>query len=316
MMNLSFSQLLQFIIAGLTSGSIYALIALGFTLIFNATNVINFAQGEFVMLGGVTAVSLDLLLRAVLTGFFSNVMKFPIWLSSLGATLIILVLSVLAVTLVGIVFERLVINPLRNASVISLIISTIGVSIFLKGLAMILWGKDPLPLPSFSGDTPIKFLGASISPQNLWVFGLTFLALVVLQFFFSYTITGKAIKACSVNKTAASLVGINTSRMVLYSFALSAGLGAMAGVIITPISMTSFSAGSVLGLKGFVAAVLGGLGVPLGAVVGGLLLGVLESLSIAFISSGYKDAIAFFILLLVLFVRPAGILGSSEKSKV
>jgi len=297
MTNLNLSQLLQFIISGLTSGSIYALIALGFTLIFNATNIINFAQGELVMLGGVTAVSLNLFLRPAMTGFFANVLSLPAWLSSLGATLIILILSVLAVTLIGMIFERLVIHPLRNASVISLIISTIGVSIFLKGLAMMLWGKDPLSLPSFSGDTPIKFFGASITPQNLWVFGLTFLSFGVLQFFFSYTITGKAIKACSVNKTAASLVGINTSRMVLYSFALSAGLGAMAGVIITPIAMTSFSAGSVLGLKGFVAAVLGGLGAPLGAVVGVLLLGVLESLSIAFISSGYKDAIAFFILL-------------------
>lgn len=315
-MDIDLSQLMQFIIAGLTSGSIYALVALGFTLIFNATGIINFAQGEFVMLGGMTAVSLNLVLNKAVTDFLAKAMEFPVWLAFLCTMLAILFLSVMIVTAVGAVFERLVIHPLRNASVISLIISTIGVSIFLQGLAMIIWGRDPLSLPQFSGDAPINFFGASVIPQNLWVFGLTALTLLVLQSFFAFTITGKAIKACSVNKTAASLVGINSSRMVLYSFALSAGLGAMAGVIITPISMTTFSIGGVFGLKGFVAAVLGGLGSPLGAVLGGLLLGTLESLSIAFISSGYKDAIAFSVLLLVLFLRPSGILGVVEKRKV
>lgn len=293
---MQFEQFLQFIISGITSGSIYALIALGFTLIFNSTNIINFAQGEFAMLGGLFAIT------------FHNVWHFPLPLAIL--------LSVLVVTLVGAIFERSVIYPLRKASVISLIISTIGVSMLLKRVAMILWGRESLAFPHFSGDNPIFIGGATILPQTLWILGLTTLAVILLQLFYNYTLMGKAMKATAINKTAASLVGIDTSRMVFYSFALSAALGALAGVIITPIIMTSYASGGMLGLKGFAAAILGGLGNPLGSVLGGILLGLLESLSVGIISSGYKDAIAFIILLLVLFIRPSGILGIFERDKL
>lgn len=288
-------QLLQFVISGITSGSIYALIGLGFALIFNSTNIINFAQGEFAMLGGLLAVS------------FYSVLGLPLLLA--------IAVSVTIVTAIGVVFERAVVYPLRRASVIALIIATVGVSIFLKRVAMLLWGREPLALPHFSGDAPIFVKGASILPQNLWILGLTALAVIVLQLFYNRTLVGKAMKASAINRTAASLVGINTSNMVLYSFALSAALGGLAGVMIAPIIMTSYASGGMLGLKGFAAAVLGGMGNPLGAVAGGLLLGLLESLSIGFISSGYKDAIAFVILLLVLFFKPSGILGVAEKEK-
>jgi branched-chain amino acid transport system permease protein len=293
---MQFDQLLQFIVSGITSGSIYALIALGFTLIYNSTQVINFAQGEFVMLGGLSAVSLHSVLDLPLPAAF--------------------LLAVGIVTIVGILFERVAIHPLRNSSIITLIIVTVGASILLKNIAMILWGRDSLTLPAFSGDKPVEILGAYITPQTLWVIGLTTIAVLLLQVFYKRTIVGKAMKACSINQNAAKLMGINTSRIVLLSFAMSAAFGAMAGVLITPISMVSYSAGGFLGLKGFAGAVLGGLGNPIGAVVGGVLLGVLESLSIGFISSGYKDAVAFLILLLVLFFKPSGILGSRVKEKV
>ncbi|MCL5291446.1 MAG: branched-chain amino acid ABC transporter permease [Actinobacteria bacterium] len=288
-------QLLQFVLSGITSGSIYALIALGFTLIYNSTQVINFAQGEFVMFGGLFAVTFH----------------------QLGLpTPLVFLLSVLAVTVIGIVFERLAINPIKNSSVVTLIIVTIGASILFKSVAMILWGRDPLTTPAFSGEKPIHIFNATMTPQAIWVVGITLAVVLLMQVFYKFSMAGKAMKACSVNRTAARLLGINASTTVMYSFALSAALGAVAGVIITPIAMTSFTSGGVLGLKGFAGAVLGGLGNPVGAVAGGLLLGLLESLSIGFISSGYKDAIAFLVLLLVLFVRPNGIFSRLEKEKV
>ncbi|MDP2211692.1 MAG: branched-chain amino acid ABC transporter permease [Candidatus Aquicultor sp.] len=293
---MQFDQLLQFIISGITSGSIYALIALGFTLIYNSTQVINLAQGEFVVYGGLIAVSLY---------------------AGAGLPLFAAVLlSIIIVTLIGVVFERLAIRPLINHSIMTLIIVTVGASILFKNIAMIIWGRDPLTIPAFSGDDPIMFFGASIIPQSIWVFGITMVTVVLLQLFYKKTITGKAMKACSINQTAAKLMGINSSSIVLLSFALSAAFGAIAGVLIAPISMVSYSMGGFLGLKGFAGAVLGGLGNPIGAVVGGILLGILESLSIGFIASGYKDAVAFLILLLVLFLRPSGILGARIKEKV
>ncbi|MCL6472131.1 MAG: branched-chain amino acid ABC transporter permease [Firmicutes bacterium] len=293
---MQFDQFLQYLISGLTSGSIYALIALGFTLIHNSTQLINFAQGEFVMLGGLIAVSLY---------------------SAVGLPLVVAVLlSVIIVTIIGIVFERTAIRPLKNTSVITLIIVTVGASILMKNIAMILWGRDAQALPTFSGDKPIQFLGASVTPQAIWVILVTIATVVLLQLFYKRTIIGKAMKACAINPSAARLMGINTSSIVMLSFALSAGFGAMAGVLITPISMTSYSVGGFLGLKGFAGAVLGGLDNPVGAVVGGITLGILESLSIGFIDSGYKDAIAFLILLMVLFIRPSGILGARVREKV
>jgi branched-chain amino acid transport system permease protein len=293
---MQFDQFVQYIISGITSGSIYALIALGFTLIYNSTQLINFAQGEFVMLGGLISVSLF------------SAMHLPLYAAVL--------LSVILVTIVGILFERIAIRPLRDSSIITLIIVTVGASILLKNGAMIAWGRDPLTVPAFSGDKPVPVLGAMVTPQALWVVGLTLITVVLLQVFYKRSIVGKAMKAAAINPTAARLMGINTSNIVMISFAMSAAFGALAGVLVTPISMTSYSSGSFLGLKGFAGAVLGGLGNPIGAVVGGLILGIIESLSIGVIDSGYKDAIAFLILLLVLFVKPSGLFGVRAKEKV
>jgi branched-chain amino acid transport system permease protein len=286
--------LLQFVLSGLMVGSIYALIALGFNTVFNATEAINFAQGEFVMLGGMTAVAL--------TGA-----GLPLALACVGA--------VVSVTLIGLALERLTLAPLRHVSVTNLIIITIGGSIFLKGSAMLTWGKDAASLPSFSGETPIRFFGATFLPQAVWILGTTLVVVVALRLFFARTLTGMAMRAVAANRFSATLMGINIKAMVACSFAMAGAVGAVAGVIITPVALTAFDRGTILGLKGFSAAIVGGLGSSPGAVVGGLLLGVLESVGAGFVSSGYKDAIAFLLLIVMLLVRPQGLLGARATRK-
>lgn len=291
-----FSQIVQYVITGITVGSIYAIVALGFNIIYNATEIINFAQGEFVMLGGLVMVTLV------------NSAGIPMPLAFF--------ITILAVTLVGLLMERAAIFPLRNTTVLRLVIITIALSILIKGLAMFIWGKDSFALPAFSGETPIPFLGATIVPQTLWIVGLTAVLVVLLSIFFNRTLLGKAMSACADNPEAASLVGINTQRMVMLSFMLSAAMGAVAGMIITPAALMEYDRGALLALKGFGAAILGGLGHFYGAVAAGILLGLLESLGAGLISSAFKDAIALGVLLLVLFIKPSGLLGSAEVSKL
>jgi branched-chain amino acid transport system permease protein len=217
---------------------------------------------------------------------------------------------------VGVIYERFFINPLKNAPLMTLLIVTVAVSIFFRGIAMFIWGKEPYSLPPFSSGQPLKVVGAAVQPQIFWVVGLSLLAVVLMNLFFNRTITGKAMSACSGNRLAASLVGINVSRMVLLSFAFSATLGAVAGAAITPIALMEYDRGPLLALKGFCAAVLGGLGLGTGAVVAGFIIGVIESFSAGFISSGFKDAIALIILILVLFIKPSGIFGSEEVGRI
>lgn len=290
------NQVTQFVISGLATGSIYALIGLSFAIIFNSTGIINFAQGEFVMLGG------------VLTIFSLNVLQLPL--------LAAIVAAVAVTTVIGLVFERLAIRPLKNATPLALIIITIGASILIRGLVMLLWGKDTQALPAFSGNDPISIAGATLLPQHLWIFGVTVMVIVGCRLFFNHTISGKAMRACSFNRRAANLVGISVGRMVLFSFVISAAVGSLAGVIIAPLTMTAYDVGVMLGLKGFCAAIMGGMGSGLGTVLGGLILGTLESLGAGLISSGYKDAIAFFILLLILFIRPQGLFKKGETERV
>ncbi|MGD9009567.1 MAG: branched-chain amino acid ABC transporter permease [Desulfobacteraceae bacterium] len=276
-------------------GSLYAMVAIGFNIIYNVTEVINLAQGEFVMLGGLVMV-------------FVHV--------SLGVPLVLaFCLTVVLVTAVGILLDRLAIRPIRNPSVLTLIIATIGASIVIKGAAMLIWGKDPFDLPAFSGRTPILFGGASIQPQYLWVIGFLIAVAIGLTFFFNKTIVGKAMNACADNPNAARLVGINVQHMVLLSFALSAAIGAVAGITMTPIALMEYDRGAMLAVKGFGAAILGGLGSFGGAICGGLILGLIESLGAGLLSSGYKDAYALIVLLAVLFIRPSGIMGNLEVSK-
>ena len=289
-------QILQFLITGVTVGSTYALVALGFAIIYNASDVVNFAQGEFVMIGAMSAIALS---------------------SGDGLPLPAAVICAVLITVaVGVLLQRFAIAPARGASVVTTIIITIGASIFLRGVALLLWGKDFFAMPHFSGETPIRVGEATLLPQNLWVMGGAVLLVAGVHFFFNHTTLGKAILACSCNRTAAQMVGINVGMMMLIAYALSAFLGAMAGILVTPITFTSYDAGVMLGLKGFSAAILGGMGNPMGAVAGGLLLGLIESLAAGLISSGYKDAIGFIILLLVLFIRPSGLFGRASAERV
>lgn len=287
-------QFLQYIFSGITSGSVYALTALSFTLVFNATHVINFSQGQMVMLGGLVGVSL-------------HEAGLPLWGCFLG--------TVAAVALLGMGLETVAIQPLLRKGVLAQIIATVGAAFVFETAAMLIWGREAITLPPFSGDSPITLGKATIVPQTLWVVGLTVVIVSALTLFYRRTLFGTAIRACAVNSTAARLQGISYRRVVLFSFALSGAVSAAAGIMITPISFMSYSAGALLGLKGFAAATLGGLGSPLGAVVGGYVLGVVEALGIGVVSAGYKDAIAFVILLLVLFLRPAGLLGGKVVSR-
>ncbi|MEO8137026.1 MAG: branched-chain amino acid ABC transporter permease [Betaproteobacteria bacterium] len=289
------AQSAQFIAGGLTAGAIYGLVALGFSIIFNATRVINFAQGEFVMIGGMCTVSL-----------LAAGLSLPFAIAG----------AVVVGALVGLGLCQLALAKARNASVVTLIIITIGASIFLRGLAQLVWDKALHPLPPFSGDAPIALFGATIVPQSLWVLGVTFAIVVALTWFFGRTRLGKAMLATSHNRLAAQLVGINVRAVLLASFGLAAALGAIAGVLIAPITFTSYDAGIMLGLKGFAAAILGGLGSFPGAIVGGLVLGLLESLGAGYVSSAYKDVIAFAIILIVLFFRPDGIFGALRTERV
>ncbi|MBL0226477.1 MAG: branched-chain amino acid ABC transporter permease [Geobacteraceae bacterium] len=293
---MQFDQLLQYSLSGLSTGAIYALIGIGFSIIYNATGIINFAQGEFVMLGG------------MFTLLFLETFKLPLWAA--------IPCAIAASTVAGMLFERLAIRPLRQPTPINLVIITIGGSILIRGLSMLAWGKDTHAIPPFSGDDPISIAGATILPQHLWILAITILIVFVNRFYFYHTISGKAMRACSYNRRAAGLVGIDVRRMVLFSFIISSAMGAVAGIIVAPLTMTAYDVGVMLGLKGFCAAIIGGMSSGMATVVGGLLLGVLESLGAGLISSGYKDAIAFIILLLILFIRPQGLFGKAESERV
>jgi len=289
------AQLLQYLLSGLTVGAIYALVALGFAIIYNASHVINFAQGEFVMIGGMAAAAF------VETGF-------PLPISIL--------LAVAGATLVGLLPEKLAVEPARGAPVVTLIIITIGASILLRGLASLVWDKKLHPLPAFSGEAPIAVGGATLLPQTLWVLGATLAAVAALWWFFNRTLLGKAILAVSHNRLAAELVGISVRRVLLVSFGLSAALGALAGVLIAPISFTAWDVGVMLGLKGFAAAMLGGIGSGPGAIAGGLALGLIEALGAGYLSSAYKDVFAFIVLLAALVFLPNGLVGRRASERV
>ncbi len=282
-------DLIQFIFAGLTGGAIYALVALGFGVVHNTMGIVNFTQVDFVSLGGMVLYS----------ALFAAGLPMPAALAA----------AILGVTLVAIAVEELGVRPSRSQSHLVLIFLTIGLSIILRGLMKLVWGKNRLAVPSLSGDTPLHLLGAAILPQTLWILGLTALAIVLLMLFFRRTNLGLAMRAVATNEAAAAMVGLRVWRVKAASFALAGALGGLAGCLVTPITTLSYDVGVLLGLKGFAAAILGGFGSFPGAILGGLILGLLESLGAAYISSAYKDVIAFVVLLLVLFIRPRGLLG-------
>ncbi|WP_411033588.1 branched-chain amino acid ABC transporter permease [Shinella sp. BYT-45] len=288
-------ELLQFLLSGITVGAVYALVALGFTIIYNASDVVNFAQGEFVMLGGMITV-------------FAYAAGLPLPLAAL--------IAIIATSAVGVALNKLAIEPARGAPVVSLIIITIGASIFIRGATQLVFDKQIHRFPAFSGDQPIRIGGATILPQSLWVIAGALAVFLCLWLFFTRTLIGRAVLATANNRIAAQLVGINTNYVMTLSFAMSAAIGALAGVLVTPITLTSYDVGLALALKGFAAAMLGGMGNPKGALVGGLLLGLLEAMTAGYISSQYKDAAAFVVILAVLFAMPQGLFGRKSADRV
>lgn len=288
-------ELLQFLMSGLTVGAVYALVALGFTMIYNASDVINFAQGEFVMLGGMVTV-------------FAVAAGLPLPLAALVA--------IVTAVAVGLLLHRLAIEPARGAPPVVLIIITIGGAFLIRGVAQVVFDKQFHKLPGFSGDEPLRFLGASVTPQALWVLGGATLIVLGVTLFLERTLLGRAVLATAANRLAARLVGIDVSVVMALSFALSAAIGAVAGLLITPITLTSYDVGTMLALKGFAAVVLGGLGSAAGAVAGGLILGLCEALAAGYISSSYKDAVAFLVMIGVLLVLPRGLFGSAHVERV
>ncbi len=293
-------QISQLVVTGITSGCIYAIVAVGFSIIYNSTRVINFAQGEFVMIGAMVA--------AVLVAKMSLLLAFPV--------------AILAGCLAGGFVALCVLTPLRRASAVTLIIITVGASILLRGLAQLFWGETARPVAPFTGfsmpggveDHTLRFAGAVVRAQELWVIGVTVVLVLGMYLFFRYTLVGQAMRACSMNAIGARLVGISVRRMIVLSFIMAAALGAIAGVTMSPVFYARANMGTALGLKGFCAAVLGGLGSFGGGVAAGIILGVVESLGGYFLWSDYKDAIAFVILVAILFIKPEGLLARKKRT--
>ena len=287
------SQLfLQYLFAGITYGSIYAIVAIGFNIIYNTTGIINFAQGEFVMLGGMIAISLQALVPLPM---------------AIG-------LAVIITMIIGALIEIIFIRWLENPSVLRMIIITIGLSILIREAALHIWGEGVRSLPYFNGNeiSTVQVLGTNISPQVLWVIGVCAVIVLLLSLFFKFTSLGQEMRACAANRLAATLCGINTKNMVTFSFMISAGIGDLAGCVVFSITYTQYDGGTPLAIKGFTVAVLGGLGNSMAAVIAGLLLGIIESFSVSVVPLAFQDAISIALLLTILFVRPHGLFGSKD----
>ncbi len=289
---MNLAQFVQYGFSGITAGSVYAIVAIGFNIIYNTTGIINFAQGEFLIIGAMIAVSL------------SPFMPLPL-----------AILAAIAVTtILGGLIEVIFIRRAPDASPMRLIVITIGVSIVLREAMLHTWDEKVRSLPYFTGteSSTVTVLGAHISPQVLWVLGVSAIIVAGLTLFFRFTLTGRAMRACADNRMAARLCGINARWMVTLSFMLSAGIGAVAGCVISPVTQTQYDMGAPLAIKGFTVAILGGLGNSMAAVAAGLLLGLLEAFTVSQFQVAYKEAVSLVVLLLVLVLRPSGLFARAE----
>lgn len=288
------SDLFQLLLAGASMGAVYALIAMGFVAIYTVSEVINLAQGEFVALAGLVAISA--------TG------------SGLPLPVAVL-LAIVTVMIVAALMQRLTIAPVKRMTTLLSIILTLGVSTALKAAMLLIWGPEARGLTSFPGNDFTVF-GVAVQAQYLWILAVTAIAAVAVTWFYEHTLAGKALRACAEQPTAARLVGISITRASLVSFGIAGLLSSVAGVLASPIYFSAWDSGLTLGLKGFVAATLGGLVSIRGALVGGLVLGVLESFVAGYIDSGLRDAVAFIVLIVVLVVRPGGIFRQRTLARV
>ncbi|MEK6796906.1 MAG: branched-chain amino acid ABC transporter permease [Spirochaetota bacterium] len=289
-------QILQYLLSGITNGSIYAIAAIGFNIVYNTTGIINFAQGEFLMLGAMIAIT------------FSKIM--PLWLA--------IPLSIIITAGVGALVDIVFIRRMKKPTVLNMIIVTIGISILLKEAALHIWDEKVRSLRFFSGDetSSVNIGGAFISPQVFWVLGVCALIVSLLTLFFRYTALGRSMRATASDPDAARLCGISTKNMITLSFMLAAAIGAAAGAVVSPLTQTQYDCGTSFAVKGFTVAIIGGLGNSIGAVIGGILIGVLEAFSISFLPLAFKDVISIGILLILLFVKPSGLFGNKAASSL
>ncbi len=287
------SEWFQYLVTGITLGSVYALVALGFVTIYRSSRIVNMAQGSFVMFGALFA--------------FDMFMQFglPYWLAAIVGTILVVILAVL--------MWQIVLKPVLRISLVTMILCTVALSLLFENLALVRWGGYTKTLPSFSGEkAAIHVGGVYINPQSLYIIGITIVVLAALYFLNNRTTLGKRMTATATNPMAASLSGVNVARMITVSFIISAAIGAIGGVAISSyVGGISYASGGIYGMMGFIAAVLGGWGSSTGAVLGGLVLGIAQALSTGIVPAGYKNVVAFIILLLVLYFRPQGILGTN-----
>jgi branched-chain amino acid transport system permease protein len=284
----------QILFAGLALGAIYALVALGFVLIIRATNVVNFAQGDFAMLGGFAMVA-----------FIGS--GLPYWLSIL--------LALVVMGIFGMILNLGVYYPLSHRSFLPVIISTLGASIFLQNIVLYFFGPQPKPMPRVFETQGIEVGGVFMDTQYLVILAVTAIAVAFQYFLFERTLLGKKLQATSQDKDMARLVGIPVASMIAFTFIYSATLGGIAGILVSPVLFVSIGMGSIIALKAFSATIIGGFGDVTGAIVGGLLLGVVESFGANYISVPYKDAFAFLLLFIFLLLRPQGIFGEKISEK-
>ena len=271
----------QLLILGISSGAIYALLAGGLVIVFNVTRIVNFMHGQWVVIGALTYCSL---------------------VERMG-TLPAIVAATLITCIIGALVYRFVIGRVAGAPFVSQVILTIALSFFTEGIALVIWGREPRSAPSFSSGESVAFFDITISQQSLWVLGTMIVAIASIWFFLNYTLIGKAMNACAVNRTAARVVGIKPDYMAIISFAISGLLGSIAGITYLPLQAMSYNSGMAYTLKAFIAAIIGGMGSFGGAVLGGFALGIAESLGAGLLASGYKNTIGFLAMTAIIFYR-------------
>jgi branched-chain amino acid transport system permease protein len=289
------NEFLQLVALGVTVGAIYAMVGVGFVIINNVTGIINFAQGEYLMVSAMTATTL-------------TAMGVPLPITFVAVTSMAAAL--------GALLQRLTIAAARGADIATLILITIGTSVCLSGIGLLIWGVDPRRYQPFTPGPPARLLGVVVSRQSLWVLAFVVVVSLGLWWFFSRSIVGKAMRACAMDPDAARLQGISPRRLSTGAFALATGIAGAAGFVLVPITSASYGMGLPLALKGFTAAVIGGLGSPIGAIAGGFMLGIAESLASGYVASGLKDGLAFAVLFLVLVVRPHGLIRTAVTERV
>ena len=287
---------IQLLVSGLATGAIYALIAVGFSLLWQTSHTINFAQGEFVMLPAF------FILAAMNAGA-------PFWLAALIGI-------VLSVVVLGFLFKVVIVDPMLKYGVLPLVISTIALSLFLKEAAKDFYSAQAQPFPTLVPATDLEVFGAVVSTQSLAVLLVAIVTVIALHLLLHKTRLGRSMQATAQNPTLARIVGIPVQRMVLYTFLLNGVLVAIASILITPIYLAKFTNGEVLGMAAFLAAIIGGFNQVRGAILGGVILGVLDNLSAVYISSQYRGAFPLLILIAVILLRPHGLLGRAEERSV